>query len=127
MAKALFMGLSAAFFIAYSLLANALLIANDTITPISQPSTENCEDVPILLPGDPCYAQEASGIPIIGPILEGLSSTVSVAASLFSGFFQLITFQANGLEAASFITILIFGPLTFINGFIIFTAIRGGS
>lgn len=124
MGKAVFLGMSAAFFTAYALIANALVIPNERITPIST-QTSDCEDVTILLPGDPCYTEEASGIPIIGPLLAGLSNTISVAASLFSGFMQLITFQANGLYAASLITALIFYPLGFINAFIIFSAIRG--
>lgn len=128
MGKAVFLGLSAAFFIGYAALANALLVPNASITPISTPTSSDgldCESVPILLPGDPCYAEEAGGIPIIGPILEGLSNTVSVATSLFGGFFQLITFQAEGLAAASMVTALIFIPLGFANAYIIFTAIRG--
>lgn len=128
MAKALFVGLSAAFFTGYSLIASALLVPNQNpITPISPPSQEDCDDVVILLPGTACYQQEASTIPIIGGLLAGASNVLSIAGTLFGGFFQLITFQAQGLGAASMITALIFVPLGFINGFIIFTAIRGSS
>lgn len=137
MNKALFLGLSAVFFIAYAAIANALLIPNDDrIVAISVPSTDSadtdpCADAPvILLPGDPCYTQQANRIPIIRNIaglLTGVTNILTTAGSLFSGFFQLITFQAPGLETASIITAMIFIPLGFVNGFIIFTAIRGSS
>jgi len=126
MDKALFIGLSAAFFTAYSLVASALVNPTSSIIPI-ETVDQRCDDEPtILLPGDPCYQQEASRIPIIGGLLSGLSNIIEIASNMFGGFGQLITFQA-GLPAASFITLLIFVPLGFINGFIIFSAIRGSS
>lgn len=128
MGKAIFMALSVAIFVAYSLVANALLIPNETISPIGLPGDEECvSESAILLPGDPCYEAEASRIPIIGDFLAGLSNAFEVATNLFSGFFQLITFQARGLESASLITALIFVPLGFANAFIVFSAIRGSS
>lgn len=125
MAKALFVGLSAAFFTVYSLIATALVVPNQSINPISPPSQEDCDEVVILLPGTACYEQEASTIPFIGGLLSGASNVLSLAGDLFGGFFQLITFQAEGLGSASLITALIFVPLAFVNAFIIFTAIRG--
>jgi hypothetical protein len=124
MGKALFVGLSAAFFTAYSLIATALFVPTDTITPIGLPG-ERCEDAPlVLLPSDPCYAQEASRIPFIGDFLAGLSNALEVAGNIFSGFFQLLTFQTEN-TGASVITLMIFMPLGFVNAFIIFGAIRG--
>lgn len=137
MPKAIFLGLSAVFFIAYAAIANALLIpSNSQIVAISVPNqnatdTDPCADAPvILLPGDPCYTQQANRIPIvrnIAALLTGVTNILSAAGTLFSGFFQLITFQAPGLESASMITAIIFVPLTFVNGYIVFTAIRGSS
>lgn len=125
MGKAVFLALSAVFFIAYSLIANALLIPTETITPINNNGlncvTQNEDDGIECISDDP-----RTNIPIIGPLLEAAASALSVGAQLFSGFFQLITFQANGLEGASVLTALIFVPLGLANAFIIFTAIRGG-
>lgn len=131
MFRALFLGMSVAFFIGYSLIADALLTPTSEITPITSLNELDCplprDGGPgILLPGDPCYTKEASRIPIIGDFLAGFSDALEAAGQLFDGFFQLITFQ-SGLPAASFITLLIFVPLGFINAFMIFTAIRGTS
>ena len=127
MGKALFVGLSAAFFTAYSLIATALFVPTDTIIPIGLPG-ERCEDDDdslILLPSNPCYAKEAKKIPWVGEFLAGLSDALEVAGNIFSGFFQLLTFQ-TGNTGASVITLMIFMPLGFVNAFIIFGAIRGG-
>lgn len=125
MAKSLFLGLSAAFFIAYALVANALLIpdqktivfGNNELGCITQGtgSDEEC------ISDDPRV-----NIPILGPIIETAANILSASVQLFGPFFQLLTFQAQGLGAASFITVLIFTPLTIVNAFIIFSTIRGG-
>lgn len=125
MGKALFVGLSAAFFIAYALVAQALLVPDQkTILPINNVSegciTQGPEDDESCISDDP-----RTRIPILGPIVQAVASALEIGTQLFSGFFQLITFQAAGLESASLVTVLIFTPLTFINAFIIFTAIRG--
>lgn len=122
MGKAVFIGLSAAFLTAYAIIANALLIQNELIEPISASEciTQGQGADQTCISDDP-----AVNIPILGPIIEATASAISVGFSLFNGFFQLITFQANGLEAASAITALIFYPLGFVNAFIIFSAIRG--
>lgn len=125
--RALFLGLSAAFFIGYSLIATALVIPTSKIVPIENLADQECVDTGgIVLPGDPCYREAASSIPVIGGLLAGLSDITSVVGDLFSGFFQLISFQ-SGFTAASIITLIIFVPLGFINAFIIFTAVRGSS
>ena len=126
MGKALFMGLSAVFLTAYSLLATALFVPTSTLEPISATQELDCSDAGFLVPGDPCYKVEAKRIPIIGGLLAGVSDVLDVAGQMFSGFGQLLTFQ-TGSSAASFITLLIFVPLGFINAFIIFGAIRGSS
>lgn len=126
MGKALFLGLSAAFFIGYSAVASALLVDSSSIAPIADVTSQECESPSgILLPGDPCYEAEARNVPFIGGLLAGLSNIVEVATNLFSGFGQLITFQA-GLPGASMVTAIIFVPLGFVNAFIIYTAIRSG-
>jgi hypothetical protein len=126
MAKAVFLALSAAFFTAYAIIASALLIPTQNITPINNNGLEcitqgEGEDT-TCISDDP-----AVNIPFLGPILEAVASSLSVGASLFSGFFQLITFQANGLAAASVVTALIFVPLGIANAYIIFTAVRGST
>lgn len=129
MGKALFLGLSAAFFTAYSIVAGAVLHPSDKIISITAAS-DQCTTPPdpqhILLPGEPCYNKEVSRIPVIGSLLKGLSNIIDVATNLFSGFGQLVTFQA-GLPQASAITLLIFIPLGFVNGYIFYSAIRGNS
>lgn len=122
MNKALFVGISAAFFIAYSLAANALGVGgNDEIGPLTVPTVQESQTES----GDPRL-----DIPVLGPIVKFVVSgieAVDAATNIFTGFFQLITFQAPGLEQASLITLLIFVPLAFANGFIVFSAIRGSS
>lgn len=124
MAKAVFLGLSAAFFIAYALVANALLIPNqETITFGTDQFgciTQGEGDEEECISDDPRV-----NIPILGPIIEATANVISSSVQLFGPFFQLLTFQAQGLGAASFITVLIFTPLAIINGFIIFSTIRG--
>jgi hypothetical protein len=129
MAKALWLGLSMAFFTGYSLIATALFVPTSTLEPVyTDGSSVDCSSIEdaglIVLPGDPCYKEVASGIPIIGGFLSGVSDVLDVAGQMFSGFFQLVTFQ-TGFPAASFLTLLIFVPLFTINAFIIFGAIRG--
>lgn len=124
MAKALFLGLSAAFFIGYALIANALLIPNqETITFGSDQFgciTQGEGDDESCISDDPVVS-----IPILGPIIETVANVISVSVQLFGPFFQLLTFQAQGLGVASLITVLIFTPLLLINAFIIFSTIRG--
>lgn len=126
MAKALFLGLSAAFFIAYALVANALLIPNQRTIHFGNEEFAGCitqgegEDVECI--ADDSRVQKLG---FFGDLIEFVTSAVAVSVNLFSPFFQLITFQAQGLGAASFITVLIFTPLAIINGFIIFSTIRG--
>ena len=126
MGRALFLGLSTAFFIAYALIANALLITDQKTITFGDSElgciTQGVGEDESCIKDDPRV-----NIPILGPIIEATASAISVGAQLFGPFFQLITFQAEGLGAASFITLLIFTPLSVINGFIIFTAIRGSS
>lgn len=124
MAKALFLGLSAAFFIAYALVANALLI------PDQKTITFGSNELGCITQGEgadeECISDDpAVRIPILGPIIETVANVISVGVQLFSPFFQLLTFQAEGLGAASFLTLLIFTPLLVINSFIIFSTIRG--
>lgn len=131
MGKALFLGLSAAFFIAYSLIATALLVNTDTIAPPttgnSNASTqEQCEGFPPSSFHQFLLCSGWNNIPGVGDVLQGTDNVLQVAGTLFSGFLQLISFNA-GLPAASFVTLLIFGPLAFINAYIVFTAIRGSS
>lgn len=125
MAKALFLGLSAAFFIAYALVANALLIPNQETIVFGNNElgclTQGSGDDEECISDDPRV-----NIPILGPIIETAANILSASAQLFGPFFQLLTFQAQGLGAASFITVLIFTPLTIVNAFIIFSTIRGG-
>jgi hypothetical protein len=130
MGKAIFLSLSVALFIGYSLIANALGFDGDPLDPLSSPqSTSSFVD-------EQCLNEETGQerllcrAPVMGPIVKfilGTGQAVSAAADIFSGFFQLITFQAPGQSAASLVTLLIFGPLTFANGFIIFNAVRGNS
>jgi hypothetical protein len=130
MDKALFLGLSAAFFMAYSLVAAALFNSPaDQITPISSPipsEEEHCEGFPTNY-HDFLICSGWGDVPIAGGIFEGIDDFITLAGNLFGTFFQLITFQVPGAVAASTVTFLIFIPLTFINGFIIFSAIRGSS
>lgn len=125
--KALFLGMSAAFFIAFSAIAAALNFSTESeITPPGvtaldeETGEEKCLGIFIQICGE-----DLSGIPLVGPTVDALASIQQFAYELFAPFFQLLTFQVPGLEAASFITLLIFGPLAFINAYIIFTAIRG--
>lgn len=125
MGRALFVGMSVAFFTAYSLVTSALLIPNDQITPITSTSGFECVtqgegDSESCIEDDP-----RTRIWLIGPFIEAAANVLSVGADMFSGFIQVITFQASGLEAASVVTLLIFGPLAFVNAFIVFSAIRG--
>jgi len=132
MGKALFLALSAAFFIGYSLIANALGYGGDPLQPITTPGSgiagETTEEE-----GQFCASGgflDVCDNPIWGPIIRtiaGFGEAVTNFATIFSGFFQLITFQAPGQSEASMVTLLIFGPLTFANGFIIFSAVRGSS
>jgi hypothetical protein len=128
MDKALFIGLSAAFFTAYSLVASALLTPEQTrIVPIT-PQGNECVTQGIG-ENETCIADDprVRNLSWFGQFIGGVASVISVANDIFADFFQLLTFQAKGLEAASFVTALIFVPLGFINGFIIFSAIRGSS
>lgn len=133
MGKALFLAVSAGFFIAYAQLANALLLGqNSIITPIS-PVAENaqvdtsCNSFLLICTNPNYYTEFWNGVPVIGSIVEGVADTFDFATKAFGGFFQLITFQVPDAVGASIFTILIFVPLSFANGYIIFTAIRGGS
>lgn len=126
MGKALFVGLSAMFFIAYSAIANALLFPTSQILPIGntvQTNADECSGIEIA-PLGPNVICLGADIPILGPVLGGIQDIFSTAAQIFGGFFQLITFNA-GLGAASMVTLMIFVPLGFANAFIIFSAIRG--
>lgn len=105
--QAVFVGGSALFFLAYVLVAEAfgILSSGITVTAITAPSA-----------------------PDRGGILGGIDAVIQAltyAFDLMSRFFQLLLFQAPGLEGASLITLLIFTPLTFINGWIIFRGLRG--
>lgn len=138
MGKALFLGLSAGFLIAYALVSNALFGANSStlIVPISSPFSEDtnasgfCDS-----PGSFFVPQGAkfvicevwNNIPVLSNISEGISDFYELATTIFGGFFQLITFQIPEAVAASVITYIIFVPLGLANAFIIFTAIRGSS
>lgn len=125
MAKALFMGLSAAFFMGFSLIAAALDIGdgNTIIAPgITTSEQEQCIGVFITV-----CSTDFTGIPVIGQLLQAGSNVQEFFYQTFAPFFQLLTFQVPGLEAASIITIMIFGPLAFINAYIIFTAVRGST
>lgn len=125
MGKTIFVMISVIFFSAYSLIANAMLVPASTITPIAgvTDNPEDCQGIEIapLGPGIICID---SNVPIVGGFFETIGDAFSGASQMFSGFFQLITFQA-GLPVASMVTLLIFVPLTFANAFIIFSTIRG--
>lgn len=132
MARALFIGLSFAFLTAYSLIASALLVDTSTIVPVSSienvedtEQTQTCSETPFGFQKF-LICSGWNNIPGVGPALETAGNILSASFVIFGGFFQLITFNA-GLPAASFITLLIFGPLLAVNAFIIFTAIRGSS
>lgn len=126
MGKALFIGLSFAFLTGYSLVATALFVPASTLTPIGDVSELDCSDSGIVFPGDPCYKQETAKLGWLGDLLGGASDILDVTGQMFSGFWQLVTFQ-TGYSGASFLTLLIFTPLGAINAYIIFTAVRGGS
>lgn len=127
MGKALFLGLSAAFFIAYSLIANALFVDTSQISgftsPANTPEADNCTGILII---SVCSTGTFNNVPFIGGLLQGTADVFTAAGQIFSGFAQLITFNA-GSNSASIVTLLLFTPLGFINAFIIFTAIRGSS
>lgn len=123
MNRAMFIGLSAVFFISYSLIANALGVGGDSLNPITAPQSGDFVD-------EQCDGNSVCDVPILGGIVKfvlGAGEAISDASNIFVGFFQLITFQAPGMESASIVTLVIFVPLAFINAFIIFTAIRGTS
>lgn len=113
MLSALFIGGSAAFFTAYVLAANALGVIGDSeISPITPPGADNPE--------------RNAPFGFILDFADGVIDAFQVAFNLAGQFFQLLTFQAPGQEAASLITAIIFVPLGFVNGIIIFRLIRGG-
>lgn len=126
MAKALFLALSAAFFIAYALVAKELLIPDQKTITFGEPNIEDCitqgeDEDESCIEDDP----RVQKLGFFGTLIEFVTSSVAVSVNLFSPFFQLITFQAEGLESASIITALIFTPLILANSFIIFSTMRG--
>lgn len=131
MGRALFLGLSTAFFIAYSLIANALLMpVPNTVTSVGVPGSDDleqsvCEGFPPTSMDQFLICSGWKDIPVAGPLFSGITNIIELAGQLFGTFFQLLTFQVPEAVAASMVTALIFIPLGFINGFIIFTAIRG--
>lgn len=107
MGKAVFVGGSALFFTSYLLVAEAFgIIGGTAITSVDQPAPP----------------EQGSGF--FGAV-DAILNIFNFGFNLIANFFQLMTFQAPGLEGASLITALIFVPLTLINGWIIVTAIRG--
>ena len=104
MGQAAFMGGSALFFTAYVLIAEAFgILGTSSISDINAP-----------------------GAPDRGGIFGAIDAVIQVFTfgfDLVARFFQLLTFQAPGLEAASMVTLIIFVPLTFINGWIIVSGI----
>lgn len=107
MGKALFLGGSAAFMTAYILFAEAFgLLGTDDIAAIGAPGTPEG--------GSGFFA-----------VLDAILSVFIYVFELIGRFFQLLTFQFPGTEVVALISLFIFIPLTFINGFILFTAIRG--
>lgn len=106
MGRAIFVGLSVAFFGAYVAIANALGILGAGIDPLTVPTAPD------------------TGGGFFGSI-EGIVAIFAYGFTLFGQFLKLITFQLPGQETTSLITALIFIPLGFINGYIVFTAIRG--
>ena len=104
MGQAAFMGGSALFFTVYILIAEAFgILGQSTISDIDAP-----------------------GAPDRGGFFGAIDAIIQVFAfgfDLVARFFQLLTFQAPGLEAASMVTIIVFVPLTFINGWIIVSGI----
>lgn len=131
MAKALFLGLSAAFFICYSLIASALLTpVPNPITNVGLPGAETsevCEGFPPSSLDQFLICSGWKDIPIAGSFFTGVTNVLEFAGTLFGAFFQLLLFQVPEAVAASMITAIIFVPLGFVNAFIIFTAIRGSS
>lgn len=101
-----FVGGSALFFTAYLLVAEAFgFLGTSEITPAGVPES-----------------------PDRGGILGAIDSVIQVFTfgfDLFARFFQLLTFQAPGLESASLVTALVFVPLGLANAWIIFRGIRG--
>lgn len=111
MGQAIFIGASAAFFTVYLLIAEAMgFLGESSITAINAPEAESGSEWSIF------------GFSFTPP--DALLN-IQQGFELMGRFFQLLTFQQPGLEEASLITALIFVPLSFINGFIIFRAIRG--
>lgn len=111
MGSALFVAFSAAFFIVYNLVADALgVTGTSTITAINN---------------FPHFQQGGSFWDDIFTAYSAAVYPFIIAWQLFSRFFQLLTFQTPGMESASIVTAIIFIPLTFANGMIIFRALRG--
>lgn len=131
MGKALFLGLSAAILMGYSLIASAVVDSYDQkIVPISAPTgsePEVCEGFPPSGYNQFLICSGWGDLPAVGGLFTGVGDAFELAGKLFGGFFQLLTFQVPGLVAASTITAILFVPLGFINGYIIFTAIRSGN
>lgn len=106
MGKALFVGLTVIFFTAYVQIAAGVGVFGEEIAPLTIP------------------APPVTG----GGFLDTISAVFEIfkyGFTMFVDFLKLITFQIPGQESASLLTAIIFVPLGFINGYIIFTAIRG--
>lgn len=106
MGRALFVAFSVGFFGIYVLIANALGVFGTRLESLTVPPPP-----------------ETGGGFL--DVIDGVIAVFTYGFTLFSQFLALVTFQLPGQSELSVLTAVIFIPLAFANGYIVFTAIRG--